>query len=889
MKSNYLSRFTPSLMSAETLEAIFVQRHQLLDNLIEAIQESATTANKHFRLLVGARGMGKTHTIALLYHRISNIKDLQDKLLIAWLREEEWGVSSFLDLLLQIFYAIAQEYPEKYQAKLEREVEELYQFPDQAEYRAAELLRQFVGKSRLLLLIENLDNLFKGLGDIGQKKLRAYIQNYSFITIVATSQSLFDGIKLRDSPFYGFFYVHYLEELKLDEAIKLLTHIAKLEEKSELESFIQSSTGRDRIQAIHYLAGGNHRVYVIFAEFLTRDSLDELVGAFMKTLDELTPYYQSRVSWLSQQQRKIIRFLCDRRHPVTVKEIAQRCFITHQTASSQLKDLRDKGYVNVEAIGRESFYELREVLMRFCLDIKKQRGEPIQLIVDFLRNWYTQQELQKQLERFSDKATEREYVLKALQKIKYEEDPRLTAYIKSLLICFKKGNLQKVLQILEKLVLIRGNAKDWGLKGQLLGIFKRHEEALEALNKAIEINPNFDFVWMAHGLELIALKHYDEAFVSFKKAIALSSDSVERYLNLINLIGKELVSLERYEEAVNYFNFVTMIDPDNIKAWNYKSIGLILLENWDDVLISFDKVIQFNPNDAEAWRWRGIALNKLQQFDRALVSLKKALELNIKDDLAWLTQGLALWFLGQDEKALISFDEAIKIEPNLEAAWLGKGRILYNLQNYEQALVSYEKVIIINPNKSQYWGELAAILGNLERYEEALAFCNKEIELGIQSSYTFLNRAEFLLALDRWEEGISALDNIFENFAYKENSLIENATAITRNLFKVNRDVTLWKSRINTLIELYDKYQLLSLLGQGLVKNIPELMPEMVSDRVVQTWLEVWQELTSDRVEFQIPLRLLKAAVRYRITSCDRRALLELPIEERNLLQPLLK
>ncbi|MGB8691786.1 MAG: hypothetical protein WCD53_31290 [Microcoleus sp.] len=45
---------------------------------------------------------------------------------------------------------------------------------------------------------------------------------------------------------------------------------------------------------------------MIFAEFLTRDSLDKLVKSFLRTLDELTPYYQARMAWLSPQQRKIL-------------------------------------------------------------------------------------------------------------------------------------------------------------------------------------------------------------------------------------------------------------------------------------------------------------------------------------------------------------------------------------------------------------------------------------------------------------------------------------------------------------------------------------------------------------------------------------------------------
>ncbi len=256
------------------------------------------------------------------------------------------------------------------------------------------------------------------MGDSGQQQFRDYLENTHFFTIFATSQHSFKGIDNKKAPFYNFFKRHDLEKLNLDQVVCLLKNIAKLEGNKELELFIETAKGRSRIEAIHHLAGGNHRVYMIFAEFLTRDSLYRLVKPFLQTLDELTPYYQARMAWLSPQQRKIVEFLCDRRGAVMVKEIAQRCFITHQTASSQLKQLSGMGYVTSESIGRESYYEIREVLMRFCMDVKKHRGEPISLIVDFLRLWYTQEELKQRLYRLGVgfSAIEKELVDTRLEK-----------------------------------------------------------------------------------------------------------------------------------------------------------------------------------------------------------------------------------------------------------------------------------------------------------------------------------------------------------------------------------------------------------------------------------------------------------------------------------------
>ena len=125
MDSAFLSRFTPSTMSQDALEAIFVKREPLVQRIIDLIRDSALTPSKHHTLLIGPRGIGKTHLVSLIYYRLRDIDDLQDRLLIAWLREEEWGVASFLDLLLAILHALSN----GQDTTLAREIEMIYQLP----------------------------------------------------------------------------------------------------------------------------------------------------------------------------------------------------------------------------------------------------------------------------------------------------------------------------------------------------------------------------------------------------------------------------------------------------------------------------------------------------------------------------------------------------------------------------------------------------------------------------------------------------------------------------------------------------------------------------------------------------------------------------------------
>ena len=49
---------------------------------------------------------------------------------------------------------------------------------------------------------------------------------------------------------------------------------------------------------------------IVLSGFVTRESLDQLVAPFQKMADDLTPYYQERLRWISPLQRRIVELLC---------------------------------------------------------------------------------------------------------------------------------------------------------------------------------------------------------------------------------------------------------------------------------------------------------------------------------------------------------------------------------------------------------------------------------------------------------------------------------------------------------------------------------------------------------------------------------------------------
>ncbi len=376
------SRFNPAMMPPELLERVLVQRHAIADGLVEDFRESAElNGSRHHVLIVGPRGIGKSHLIAVVVNRLKADEWFRDKLAIAWLPEDEWAISNFNDFLREILRALG------------GDVTRLYGIPpNEFEHRAWNFIKQQIGDRRLLVVVENLHEILDNFGVLGQQKWRALVQNTGIWAILAGSPSLSTDFTSYEAPFYGFFAVRSLGNLTSVEAIELMLKMAESQGNAAMVEQLKTPEGRAKVRCVHHLAGGNPRVFVTFYQMLVDGMSGDLVTPVLKLIDAMTPYYQSQMRTLSPQQRKIVDFLCRRHDPVNVKAISEACGITQQSASSQLGLLLQRRFVTEKRTGRESHFELAEPLMRICVECKRHEGL-LPMVVEFLRLWYTGEEL----------------------------------------------------------------------------------------------------------------------------------------------------------------------------------------------------------------------------------------------------------------------------------------------------------------------------------------------------------------------------------------------------------------------------------------------------------------------------------------------------------------
>ncbi len=750
-------------MNRESLEALFVGRDDVMENVLSRVTNATQTQAKHYVLLVGPRGSGKTHFLALAYHRLMDrlrAANARDSVAVALLKEEEWGVASFLDLVVRILRALADEAPQ-----INAEVAGIYErfskgHADAEAFAVARLRRHTRGKT-LLLLCENLVDLFDGLGEEGQKRWRATIQEDGNWTIVASTPSLFSAITLQDNPFYGFFTIRTLTKIDFETGLELLGKKAVHEGDRELADFLRTPLGRARARAIHHLAAGNHRAYVVLFDFLDKESLENLVRPFMEMVDDLTPYYQDRMRQLAPAQRKIVEFLSLEGKPKTIKDISMPCLMSQQTCAKQIGELEAAGFVSRTRIGRNTFCELSEPLMRICIEVKDNKTQHFRLFVELLRHWFTNRELERRHVAFRHgdhhAGLDRIHVEEAIRcSLADAHEPLVDALEVEAKRCLEAGDYRGLATIRETLVQAGGGADDYRLwvmalleagdsraaiaAGQagtnehpdeadlhhwLTRAFlseRRFVEALSTIDRAVALESAKPPHRCLRADTLLMLNQFEEALQEAQAVLDLDRDHWHSYRQMINAA----TGLGRVRDAEAYATELVRLAPDEPTALLTASEFYLSQDRPDEALELADKVLDIDARDERARYLRGLALFEAGDYRRASEELRQSASHRPNSVYTHCRLADSLLFSGDWEAAVAVAEHLVEIDPTHNHAHIVRGQALIELGHPAQAIAAFDALLttsdcyllLLAASSAREMGDYASACRYLERVAE---------------------------------------------------------------------------------------------------------------------------------------------------------------------------
>jgi tetratricopeptide (TPR) repeat protein/predicted DNA-binding transcriptional regulator len=612
---------------------------------------------------------------------------------------------------------------------------------------------------------------------------------------------------------------------------------------------------------VQHLAGGNPRVYTLFAQFLSKESLDDLVDAFMKMLDDLTPYYQSRMKDLSNQQRKIVELLVDRRRAVMVKEIGDDCFIEQRSVASQLSELKKKGYVVSTQVGRESGYELSEVLMRFCMEVKKFRGRWVELVVDFLKVWYRPAQRRRMLEKFGDSKLMARHDLERV--FLSDDDPLGDICIREFKKSLDQQNQVTILRIAEELQAIDVITHD------------EHQQFLALVEEQ-------DYA------EILRLLERSKSSQGKAQQTKLSNELFLEGL-LFQMQGKWLEAIESYDRAIFF-------KPDLHEAWCNRGHALDELGRYEEAIKSYNRAISFKPDYYESWSNRGNSLGNLGDYEESIESFDRALAIKSDNYIAWSNRGISLGYLGKYIEAIKSHDRAINIKHDYVEAWGRRGYALYSSGRYEEAIESYDQLIAIKPDDVDAWHDKGWVYFLWGKYSESINYFEKTIAIQSNRYDSWHNKGlaqfvtgDYAAVLVTWQQAFRYISDPAVPRYYEDISrLIQD---FIEELIPRFTQPAIQQTLLVPLLPIYQQANVITELGAALVNTLHLIVAPNLSDHTAAQWLALWQTSSlGQEPAMELPLRLMATAIEYKKDPSKRdRLWLNLPSEERPILDQVLQ
>jgi tetratricopeptide (TPR) repeat protein len=134
-------------------------------------------------------------------------------------------------------------------------------------------------------------------------------------------------------------------------------------------------------------------------------------------------------------------------------------------------------------------------------------------------------------------------------------------------------------------------------------------------------------VYLVRGKTALEAKRYEEAAAEFRKAIAVSPDSVPAHVNL----GAALTQLGDQKGAAEEFEKALVIDPNNVNARFNLAVLLANDKQHEQAIVHLEKVTALNPNDIGARFFLAQQLAKIGRCNEAAALQRELMARAVED------------------------------------------------------------------------------------------------------------------------------------------------------------------------------------------------------------------------------------------------------------------
>ena len=242
--------------------------------------------------------------------------------------------------------------------------------------------------------------------------------------------------------------------------------------------------------------------------------------------------------------------------------------------------------------------------------------------------------------------------------------------------------------------------------------------AADVLKQVVAAQPTLTTAWFNLAFAYTGLHKHEEAVAAYRKALELDPNLFEARLNL----GILLMQLNDPQGALEHLEKAATLKPDHVRAQLYYGRALALTGRAERAETQYQTVLRLDPKLAIAQYDLGQLYQQRKRYQEALRSFQKASELDPALSQAQLGMALALDGLKDGVNAVAHFEQYLASHPDDLETRFHLARLYLDLGKNAQA---YEGLQVVYRAKPETPG-LAAALGDvcavLKKFPESEKF-----------------------------------------------------------------------------------------------------------------------------------------------------------------------
>ena len=383
------------------------------------------------------------------------------------------------------------------------------------------------------------------------------------------------------------------------------------------------------------------------------------------------------------------------------------------------------------------------------------------------------------------------------------------------------GNQDAALLEFKKASMTENRSDFYVGQGNILFKYLRDpEEAVNAYNKAIQLDPKNVAAYLEKGNVLFNQSKYQDALDEYMKGIRLIDPPDKNYTkiletkvtelqmnnltmslaylgqaltldpknsNLYIKLGNVYFTQGKYQYALNaYMKGIRLIDPpdkNNLKMLLAKGTEL-QMNNLTMSLAYFRSVAELNQSDTDFQYALGYTLFKSGDYKNALEILDKSLQIHPNDANAQFARGHTLFELGRYSDALQAYKQTYHLaisenddlesqfirvtEPSVVKLLINHAIDLNKMNNLTMSLAYLNEALTLDPENSNAYFVKGKLLSTQGKYYDALSLYNTSISLGEGNSTLYLLKGQALLKLGNYNEALESFHKSLDKKPLKE-------------------------------------------------------------------------------------------------------------------------